>query len=93
MNSEGKKRVYKIILPKSVCKELDKISGSYYNKIRNKILSMEGNPRMIGCLKLSDSEEYRIRVGSYRILYDIDDDNKIVTIYKIQHRKDVYKKK
>jgi mRNA interferase RelE/StbE len=54
---------------------------------------MENNPRPDGCIKLSDSEEYRIRVGIYRILYEIDDDRKIVSIYKIEHRKDIYKKK
>ncbi len=85
--------MYEIIVPKSVLKELDRISEATYSRIADKILSMEDNPRPAGCLKLSDSEEYRLRVGNYRILYEIDDSKKIITIYKIDHRKDVYKKR
>jgi mRNA interferase RelE/StbE len=90
---EGNELMYEVILPKSVQKELDKISDIYYSRIADKIVEMESNPRLIGCLKLSDSDEYRIRVGSYRLLYEIDDKQKKVFIFKIEHRKEVYKKK
>jgi len=61
---EGKKLMYEVILPKSVQKELDKISDIYYSRISDKIIDLEKHPRTIGCIKLSDSDEYRIRVGA-----------------------------
>ena len=45
----------------------------------------------MGVKKLKNDTSYRIRVGTYRVIYEIDDKNKIVTVYKIRHRKDVYK--
>ena len=93
MQEEEKKIIYDVIIPKSAQKELDKISNIYYYKIADKINSLENNPRPTGSLKLSDMEEYRVRVGVYRILYDIDDKTKIVKIFSIEHRKDAYKKK
>lgn len=53
--------MYKIILPKSCRKELDKINLDYYKRIRLRILELETNPRPPGCIKLSDSDEYRIK--------------------------------
>jgi mRNA interferase RelE/StbE len=85
--------MYEIIIPKSAQKELDNINDIYYSRIFEKIIGLEKDPRPIGCLKLSNSEEYRIRVGTFRILYEINDKLKIVSIYKIEHRKEVYKRK
>jgi mRNA interferase RelE/StbE len=90
---EGKNPMYEVILPKSVQKEFDKISDNYYSRIADKIIELEKNPRTIGSIKLSDTDEYRVRVGTFRILYEIDNNKKTVTIYKIEQRKDVYKKK
>ena len=52
---------------------------------------LKDNPRPVGCKKLTNEEGYRIRVGNYRILYKIDDKNFSINIYKITHRKDVYR--
>ena len=65
VQEEDKKIIYDVIIPKSAQKELNKISNIYYDKIADKINSLENNPRPTGSLKLSDSEEYRIRVGVY----------------------------
>ena len=45
----------------------------------------------MGVKKLKNDTSYRIRVGMYRVIYEIDDKNKVVTVYKIRHRKDVYR--
>ena len=52
--------------------------------------SLEENPRPRGVQKLSGREEYRLRVGDYRILYVIDDGNHTVTIVAVGHRHEVY---
>jgi mRNA interferase RelE/StbE len=56
------------------------------------MLALAENPRSPGCKKLKDSEgDWRIRVGVYRILYNIDDSRSTVTILRIRHRKEVYR--
>ena len=84
---------YKLIFEKRVLKDLDKIP----NKVLEGILScfdrLKSNPRFSGSKKLSGKEGfYRIRQGDYRIIYDIDDKNKIVRILLVRQRKDVYRK-
>ncbi len=71
-------------------KELADISREVYPRICEALQSLADNPRPSGCLKLKDREGWRIRVGNYRILYKIDDQQKIVTIVHIRHRRDVY---
>ncbi len=48
-------------------------------------------PRPPRSKKLRGAEVYRIRVGDYRIVYDIDDMNRVVTLHRIAHRKDAYR--
>jgi mRNA interferase RelE/StbE len=48
-------------------------------------------PRPYGCRKMKGSDSWRLRVGRYRIIYDIDDFNVVVLVLKVGHRKDVYR--
>jgi mRNA interferase RelE/StbE len=78
------------IVPKAE-KEFLKIPLTERRKIRNKILSLEENPRPFGSKKLRETEYFRVRAGDYRIVYSVDDENRIVKILSIAHRKDVYR--
>ena len=49
------------------------------------------DPRPPQSIKLEDIPGYRLRVGDYRVLYTIDDKAKLVTVYRVQHRRDVYR--
>jgi mRNA interferase RelE/StbE len=61
-------------------------------RIVEKIQSLAKGPRPHGSEKLAGySDRYRIRQGNYRVVYLIDDDAEVVTIYKIGDRKDVYR--
>ncbi len=60
-------------------------------RVDTAILKLENNPCATGTRKLRGIEGYRFRVGRYRILYDIDQTAKTVTIYGIRHRKDAYR--
>ncbi|MEK6777526.1 MAG: type II toxin-antitoxin system RelE/ParE family toxin [bacterium] len=61
-------------------------------RILSKIDALATNPRPIGCKKLQGPTRlWRLRVGDYRIVYDIDDRNRIVDIVVVRHRRDVYK--
>jgi mRNA interferase RelE/StbE len=49
------------------------------------------NPRPSGCRKLKGADVYRIRVGDYRVVYEIHDDVLIVLVVRVAHRSEVYK--
>ena len=83
---------YKIFFKKSVEKDLKSIPTHYLKKILRKIESLQLNPRPTGSEKLTDLERYRIRQGSYRIVYSIQDFELTVWVVKIGHRKDIYRK-
>lgn len=81
---------YKIIILKSATKKLDKLSDHLANPILKAIQSLSKNPRPTGCKKLTGRSGYRIRVGDYRIIYEIIDHELIVTVINLGHRKDIY---
>ncbi len=85
---------YQIEFTKAASKQLKKLSKEEQTRILNKIDELVENPRPDGVVKLRDSENsYRIRVGNYRVLYDIFDDILLVSVVKVRHRKDVYRNK
>jgi mRNA interferase RelE/StbE len=82
---------YKIEVKKSAIKEIKNLPTSYLNKIVDKISKLAFNPRPEGCVKLSSEEKYRIRVGTYRVLYEVKNNLLIVVVVKVAHRKSVYR--
>jgi mRNA interferase RelE/StbE len=82
---------YRITFKKSVTKDLRVIPKSDITKILGKIDTLAENPRGEGCIKLSGQENYRIRQGLYRIVYEIKDDVLVVNVIKVAHRSHVYK--
>ena len=83
---------YKVLIKPSAVKELQKISDPDFSRLTEKISHLSSHPRPKDCEKLSRQEKYRIRQGSYRVIYLIDDAAKEIIIYMIGHRRDVYKK-
>jgi len=57
------------------------------------MISLKDEPRPVGIFKLTNEESFKLRIGDYRILYTIDDDLKEIRIFKVAHRKNVYRKK
>ena len=79
------------ILPRAL-KELEKIPNSFYRKIKNTIDDLENAPRPVRTTKLKGHEHrWRIRVGDYRILYEIHDETKSVIVFRVRHRKEAYR--
>ena len=81
---------YQVVIDKKVLKKLEKISEPHYKALKDSILALEAEPRPFGVLKLKGRSGYRIRVGNYRVIYEINDDLKLVTIIFIAHRSKVY---
>ena len=82
---------YEIFFKESVWKDIKKIPRTELRKILAKIEKLADYPRLVGCEKLTEQELYRIRQGSYRIVYSIQDKELTVWVIKIGHRKDVYR--
>jgi mRNA interferase RelE/StbE len=81
---------YEVRIVPSAEKEMNRLSTTVNTRLTKRILALEDNPRPRGIKKLSGREEYRLRVGAYRILYTIDDKNRAVTILAVGHRREVY---
>ena len=84
---------YKICIKPSAATELKKIPKKVLQKVVVKIKGLAFDPRPPGCEKLSSEERFRIRQGTYRIVYTIEDEKLTVIVVKIGHRRPVYKKK
>lgn len=83
---------YIIITPKNVQKQLDALPSDIYDRIDAKIQQLAENPRPDGVVKMKDGDnEYRIRVGDYRVLYEINDKDVIIFLLQCKHRRDIYR--
>lgn len=75
----------------SAKKSLKGLDAALQQRIMSKLLKLKANPRSQGATKLSGSRYWRVRVGDYRIIYDIQDNVLIIVVVKIGHRRDVYR--
>ncbi len=84
--------MYSVTLKKSAEKELDSIPQKFQGKIIESLLNLKENPRPIGTKKLKGTDGFRIRVGKFRVLYTVDDHNKIVEVFSVGDRKNIYRR-
>ena len=82
---------YRIVVKKSVSKDLKKIPKKDILRILEAIKSLAQDPRPPQSKKLSGQERYRLRQGNYRILYSIEDEQLVVQVVKVGNRRDVYR--
>jgi mRNA interferase RelE/StbE len=82
--------VYNVALKKKAIKSLIKINEPFYSAIKTAIYDLAENPRPKGFKKLKGRDGYRIRVGDYRIIYDIFDHILLIDVINLGHRKDIY---
>jgi mRNA interferase RelE/StbE len=83
---------YQIEISKSATKQLKKLPTDIKQRIDAKILDLGIDPRPSGVKKLKNTDNtYRVRVGDYRILYDIFDEILLIAVVEVGHRREVYK--
>jgi len=82
---------YEIILKPPAQRDLDSLPQQEIARIAKRLALLSTNPRPFGVQKLSDEEGYRIRSGKYRILYEVNDRQNLVFVYRIKHRRDAYR--
>ncbi len=84
--------MYRVLLASSAEKDLRKLSSVIHDRVIAAIQGLAANPRPPGCRKLTGSKhDWRIRVGDYRVLYEIADTIRIVRVNRVRHRGDAYR--
>jgi len=84
--------VYSLLIKASAERDLRKLPRSTLERIHSKILDLRDDPRPHGSRKLSGNlEGWRVRVGDYRILYQVDDTVETIAVVRVRHRRDVYR--
>ena len=81
---------YTVTLSPRAVRDRRRLSADVRRRVDAALLALENNPRPHGCLKMRGSSEWRIRIGTYRIRYLIDDTGRVITVTRIRHRREVY---
>ena len=86
---------YSISLLPTAARDLGQLPRPISRRVSRAIDPLADDPRPPGCekLKVGAEDEYRIRVGDYRILYKVDDDKHIVLVAKVRHPREVYRRR
>ena len=82
---------YLLTIKSAAERDLDRVPRRDYERIRPAIENLAVEPRPHQSIKMTARNEYRLRVGDYRVLYTIDDRRQIVVIVGVSHRRDVYR--
>jgi mRNA interferase RelE/StbE len=84
--------MYDVILANQAERDLRRLSPQIFRRVIDEIKSLGEEPRPPGCRKLAGSvSDYRVRVGDYRILYEIQDETREVRIYRVRNRSEAYR--
>lgn len=84
--------MYRLEIRRAAERDLRRLSPAVFARLNRQILELREDPRPSGAKKLKGRlEGWRVRVGQYRILYEIDDEIQTVTIARVRHRRDVYR--
>lgn len=81
---------YKISILRRAQKELADLPKTEFGRVRDAILDLSENARPSGCKKLVGREGWRIKIGNYRVIYEVKDTAKQITVLHVGHRRDVY---
>jgi mRNA interferase RelE/StbE len=82
---------YQVLIERYAQKQIMKLDKQVIPVIKAAIAQLADNPRPYGYKKLKGEDAYRIRIGKYRVIYEIDDDKIIVIVVSVGHRKSIYK--
>jgi mRNA interferase RelE/StbE len=84
--------VYAVLLEAAAERSLRRLDAAMFGRVAAALRILADNPRPAGCRKLTGSDrDWRVRVGDYRIVYEIDDENREVRVMRIRHRREAYR--
>lgn len=83
---------YRVEIKRPAERDLESLESNLARRILSAIGPLASEPRPRHCRKLVGSENsYRLRVGRYRVLYQVDDENRLITVFAIGHRREIYR--
>lgn len=82
---------YAVSVVRRAQRHLAQLPSADYGRVRDALRALAETPRPVGCVKLTGREAWRIRVGDYRVIYEIDDRQHTVLVRQIRHRRDAYR--
>jgi mRNA interferase RelE/StbE len=84
--------MFRVLLERAAEKDLERLSSEIHDRVIAAIRSLATNPRPAGCRKLTGSRnDWRIRAGDYRVIYEIADEIRVVRVNRVRHRREVYR--
>jgi mRNA interferase RelE/StbE len=84
--------MYRVLLERAAERDLSRLSVEVHERVITALQGLADHPRPPGCRKLIGSKnDWRIRVGDYRILYEIADSDREMRVNRIRHRREVYR--
>jgi mRNA interferase RelE/StbE len=83
--------LYEIVFKRKVEKSVARLPDNAYQRVTRTIDDLSETPRPPGFTKLRGRDEWRIRVGYYRIVYGIDDEQRVLDVLNVAHQRDVYR--
>ncbi len=86
-------KTYQVVVPKPVQKQLNGLPYQLRDRILKRLIALEEDARPHGFVKLKGYEnEFRIRIGNYRVRYEIIEKDSVILILHCKHRRDIYRK-
>ena len=84
--------MYEILLERRAERDIKKLSIEIFQRIIPRIKALAENPKPPGSRKITGSKsDWRIRIGEYRVIYEVDEKSRVVKVMSIRHRKDIYR--
>lgn len=83
---------YEVSFRPAAAREYSRLQGRLRDRIRTAIDGLAVDPRPVGGITLAGRDDYRIRVGDYRVVYAVDDAERLVIVARIAHRREVYRR-
>ena len=85
-------RTYSVVVLRAATRAMERLHPDAWMRIRQAIRTLAAEPRPVGCKRLAADEAlYRVRVGDYRIIYEVRDGELVVLVVRVGHRREVYR--
>jgi mRNA interferase RelE/StbE len=83
---------HRVVLTKRAYRDLKQLPPAVYTRIIRRIELLASEPRPPGARKIKDSaDRYRIRIGDYRVIYQVEDDRLLILVIRVRHRREAYR--
>ena len=84
--------MYHVVVERAAEKDLRRLPRNARFRVAHALRNLANDPRPVGCRKLTGTKhDWRIRVGDYRVIYEIADRLELVRVYRVRHRREVYR--